>query len=211
MVRANMNRFSVIAIVLASTMITAAAAPQVALVRVKSIYTGLPSTTALQVELKTARQGIMKSERANDLRRIIAELQALQARLSDKTNPLDETDTRKLARNYELKRQEAQTLQKEFEIFRTEQEKEINRKMVASMRASLNKILETAGRIAKEKGFDMVFDSSGNTNTGVAFVLYSKEPADLTAEVKAAMLDAEPTIGKSEDTTKTANAKAEAK
>ena len=41
---------------------------------------------------------------------------------------LDETDTRKLARNYELKRQEAQTLQKEFENFRTEQEKEINRK-----------------------------------------------------------------------------------
>ena len=203
-----MNRFSVIAIFLAATVITAAAAPQVALVQVKSIYAGLPSTAVLQEQLKKERQSIMKSERASDLRRIITELQALQARLSDKANPLDETDTRKLARNYELKRQEAQTLQREFENYRTEQEREMNRKMVTSMRASLDRILETASRIAKKKGYEMVFDSSGNTNTGVAFVLYSKESADLTDEVKAAMLDSEPKIGKSETKADTSEAKA---
>ncbi len=59
--------------------------------------------------------------------------------------------------------------------------------MVAGMRASLDQIVKTSARIAKEKGFDMVFDSSGNTNTGIAFVLYHKESPDITDDVKAAL------------------------
>lgn len=175
--------------VLAATMLTASAAPRVALIRVKDIYTGLPSTAALQQEVKKERGEIMKDQRAEDLRKIIAELQDLQARLSDKANPLSEEANRKFARSYEIKRQEAQTLQKEFENFRAEREKEINRRMVAEMRASLNKIMETSGKIGKELGYDLVFDSSGNTNTGEPFVLYHKESPDITDDVKAALQD----------------------
>lgn len=182
-----MNPFSILAVVLTATILTASAAPKVALIRVKDIYTGLPSTTELQKEIKIERSEIMKDQRADDLRRIIAELQDLQTRLSDKTNPLSEEARRKFARTYEIKRQEAQTLQKEFESFRAEREKEINRKMVVGMRASLNKIMETSGKVGKEKGYDLVFDSSGNTNTGEPFVLYSKESPDITDDVKAAL------------------------
>ena len=188
----HMNRLQAIAMTLAATALTASAAPRFALVRVKDIYAGLPSTTALQQEIKTERDQIMKDQRAEELRKIIAELQSLQTRLSDKNNPLDEATGRKLARSYEIKRQEAQTLQKEFESFRTEQEKQINRKMVAGMRASLDKIMDTSRKVAKEKGYDLVFDSSGNTNTGVAFVLYQKTSPDLTDDVKAALQDAAP-------------------
>jgi Skp family chaperone for outer membrane proteins len=144
----------------------------------------------LQQHIKTERDEIMKDQRATDLRRIISELQDLQARLSDKNNPLSEEVSRKLARSYEIKRQEAQTLQKEFEQFRSEREKEINRKMVAGMRASLDEIMETSRKIGKEKGFDLVFDGSGNTNTGVPFVLSSRKSPDLTDDVKAALEDA---------------------
>lgn len=177
---------------LAATALTAAAAPRVAVVRVKDIYTGLPSTTALQQEIKNERDQIMKDQRAEELRKTIEELKNLQTRLSDKNNPLDEATGRKLARNYEIKRQEAQTLQKEFESFRTEQEKQINTRMVAGMRSSLDKIMEISRKVAKEKGYDLVFDSSGNTNTGVAFVLYQKSSPDITDEVKAALQDAAP-------------------
>jgi len=178
--------------ILAATALTASAAPRFALIRVKDIYSGLPSTTALQQEIKKEREEIMKDQRAEDLRKIISELQTLQARLSDKNNPLDEAASRKLARSYEIKRQEAQTLQKEFENFRAEQEKQINKKMVAGMRASLNKIMETANRISREQGYDVILDSSGNTNTGVPFVLYSKKSPDLTDDVKAALQDSAP-------------------
>jgi len=187
-----MTRFQAIVMTLSATVLTAAAAPRFAVVRVKDIYAGLPATTAMQDEIKAERDQIMKNERAEDLRKTINELQGIQAKLSDKNNPLDEATSRKLARGYEIKRQEAQTLQKEFESFRTEQEKQINRKMVEAMRASLDRIMEMARKIAKERGYDLVFDSSGNTNTGVAFVLYQKESPDITDDVKAALQDAAP-------------------
>ncbi len=170
----------------------ACAAPKFALIRVKDIYTALPSTAALQVELKKDRDEIIKNERAEQLRKIITELQALQSQLADKTKPLDEATGKKLARAYEIKRQEAQTLQQEFESFKTEQEKALNKKMVSSMRASLDRISAMSGKISKERGFDAVFDSSGGTNTDLPFVLYSKDAPDLTADVQAALKDTEP-------------------
>ena len=190
----NMNPFSFLATTLAATVLTASAAPRFALIRVKDIYSGLPSTAELQQQIKTEQDEIMKDQRAEDLRKIIAELQDLQARLSDKKNPLSEEVSRKLARSYEIKRQEAQTLQKEFESFRTEREKEINRKMVTGMRASLDMIMETSRKIGKEQGYDLVFDSSGNTNTGEPFILYSSKSADLTDDVTAALQDSAKTV-----------------
>jgi Skp family chaperone for outer membrane proteins len=133
----------------------------------------------------------LKDERAIQLRKIIGELQALQSQLSDKSTPLDEASNRKLARTFEIKRQEAQTLQQDFESFKAEKEKAINKKMVAGMRASLNNIVATSQKIAKERGYDSVFDSSGNTNTGLAFVLYSKKSPDLTEDVQSALKDSE--------------------
>ena len=180
-----------IPLLLITTALAASAAPRLALVRVKDIYSALPSTTALQEQVKKERDAIMKDERAEQLRKIISELQTLQGQLSDKTNPLDEATNRKLARTYEIKRQEAQTLQQEFENFKTENEKTINKKMVAGMRASLERIVKTSNKVAKEKGFDTVFDSSGNTNTGIPFVLYSKKATDLTEDVQAALKDSE--------------------
>jgi len=184
-----MTRLVAIALTLASAM-PAAAAPRMAVVRVKDIYAELPSTAQQQQQFKTERDAITKAPQAEELRRIITQLQALQARLSDKSKPLDEEGARKLARQYELTRQEAQTLQREFENFRAEREKDINRKMVAAMRESLTRIHETARRIAAEQGCDLVLDGSGHTNTGVPFLLYQKNPPDLTAVVKAALQDA---------------------
>jgi Skp family chaperone for outer membrane proteins len=187
-----MNPFHAISLTFLATLVTAAAAPRIALVRVKDIYAALPSTTTFQDQLKKEREDIMKNQRAEHLRKIIGELQALQAQLSDKSNPLDEATSRKLARTYEIKRQEAQTLQQDFESFKAEQEKAINKKMVAGMRASLNRITAASRKIAKERGFDSVIDSSGDTNTGVPFVLYSKNAPDLTADIQASLKDETP-------------------
>lgn len=187
-----MNPIQVISMTFLASVLTATATPRFALVRVKDIYTDLPSTAALQLQIKKEREDIMKDERAEQLRKIIGELQTLQAQLSDKTNPLDEATNRKLARTYEIKRQEAQTLQQDFESFKADQEKAINRKMVAGMRASLDRIMKSSHQIAKDRGFESVFDSSGNTNTGVPFVLFSKDAPDLTAEIETALKATEP-------------------
>ncbi len=177
---------------LATAAIASAAPPRFALVRVKDIYASLPSTFVLQIEMKKERDDIMKDQRADELRKIIAELQVLQGQLADKTNPPDEESGKKLARTYEIKRQEAHTLQQEFENFKAEQEKAINKKMVANMRKSLDRITSASTKLAKERGFDSVFDSSGSTNTGVPFVLYSKNAPDLTDDVQSILKPGEP-------------------
>ena len=63
--------------------------------------------------------------------------------------------------------------------------------MVAGMRATLNRIVQVSNQIARERGYDSVFDSSGNTNTGVPFVLFSKNAPDLTPDIQAALKNSE--------------------
>jgi Skp family chaperone for outer membrane proteins len=181
-----MKRAVIISLILAATAFQAWAGPLVAVVRVRDIYAALPATEELQKQLKQERDAILLDPRAEELRRVIAQLQDLQAKLSDKKNPPDEATALKLGRQYELTRQEAQTLQRDFESFHTERKKDINRRMVAGMRESLTLIHETARKVAAAQGFQVVLDSSGNTNTGVPFILYQKNPTDLTdAVIKA--------------------------
>ncbi len=170
----------------------AGAAPRIALVRVADIYKALPATAALKTRLESERAEIMKNERAEQLRKIISDLQALQDQLSSKDKPLDEGMRTTLARAYEVKRQEAQSLQEEFENYRKRREKEINAKMVADMRATLDGIAAASRKIGKERGYELVLDSSGDSNTSEPFVLYSKDAPDLTADVQAALADSTP-------------------
>ncbi|MBC7980067.1 MAG: OmpH family outer membrane protein [Armatimonadetes bacterium] len=159
------------------------AAPKFAVVRVTDIYRELPSTQAMQKQIQRQREAILQNKRAEQLRANIAELQSLQAKLQAKKDNPDEEDNKKLAREYEIKRQETETLRQEFEEFRAEEDKRINKEMVATMRASLGRILEVSQQIAKERNLDGVFDTSGNSNTGIPFVLYKADAPDLTEDV----------------------------
>ncbi|MGL5018316.1 MAG: OmpH family outer membrane protein [Luteolibacter sp.] len=185
--------FVAISVTFLLTAFSAAAAPRFALVRIKEIYSVQPSTIAMEQQVKDERAAIMKDPRAEQLRGIISELQTLQAQLADKTTSMDEAAYRELAQTYEIKRQEAQTLQQEFENFKKEQEKIINRKMVTAMRASLHQIEAVSQKVSQAYGFDAVFDSSGETNSSVPFILFAKDAADLTVEVEAALQVSEPT------------------
>lgn len=175
------------------------AAPRVALVKIKEIYSELPSTKELAKQVKEERAELTKDNRAVDLRRSLTELQELHASLSAKNSQTDDEMLKKLARSYELKMQETRALQQEYENFRAEEEKRIARKEVAAMRVTLNRIMETARRISKERGYDLVFEDSGSTNTGFPFILYAKSPTDLTADVQAALQDADRTANQPAD------------
>ena len=186
-----MNRSSIVALVLASALTHLTAAPRVALVRVTDIYAELPSTKALEKSTNEQHRAILGEPLAVDLRRTLAEMAELEDRMSDKNNPPRDEEAIQMVRLYQMKAQEAQTLQREFEFFRASKEKEINRAMVTAMRESLNRISETAVKLGKERGFDMVLDSSGRTNTGEPFILYSKNAPDITEDTMAALQDHE--------------------
>ena len=190
-----MHRAAASVLLLLCLAVTASAAPRFAAVRIVEIYGKLESTIARQKELQKEQTDILKDERAEQLRRMITELQEIQGQLQAKQNSPVEDATRKLARDFEIKRQETQTLQQEFEAFRAEKTKETNRRLVIAMRVSLDKISATSNRLAKEQGFDAAFDSSGKSNTGVPILLYAKDAKDITQDVVAALKDAgEPSV-----------------
>ncbi len=182
-----MKSITAISLILITSAVVASAAPRFALVRVRDIHASLPSSAALQEQVKKERDDIMRGPRAEKLRTIISELQTLHGQLSDKSKPLDEASGKTLTRAYQFKSQEMLTLQRDFEGFQSEQEKAINVRMVASMRESLDHIVEVSAKIAKERGYDLVFDSSGNTNSVVPFILFSKDAPDITDDIQAAM------------------------
>lgn len=172
-----------------STFGALASPPKIALVRIRDVYRLLPSTKTDQAAIEVMRAEILKDSRADQLRKLIGELQSLQTELQ-RLSETDGADTARrdaLSREYEIKRSSVQSLQQDFETFRTERTNEINRKMVEGMRASLDRIAAAAQKLGADKGFDWVLDSSGSTNTGLPFVLYSKDAKDLTDDLTAAL------------------------
>lgn len=159
------------------------AAPKFVVVRVTDIYRELPSTAATQKEIQEQRNAISENERADGFRAILGELQALEAVLKENKDRIDSEEGKKMIRSYEIKRQEAETLRQDFEEFSVDENKRINKEMVAGMRASLERITAAASQLAKERNIDGVLDISGNSNTGIPFVLYSGDAFDITEDV----------------------------
>ncbi len=159
------------------------AAPKFAVVRVTDIYRALPSTAATQQAIQEEKTAITEDKRAEGFRKAFRELQALEVLLKENKDEIDTEEGKKMIREFEIKRQEAESLRVDFEQFSEEQMKRINREMVAGMRDSLRQITDAATQLAKERNFDGVMDISGNSNTGIPFLLYVKDAPDLTADL----------------------------
>lgn len=170
------------------------AAPIAVTVKVRDIYVKLPSSVILDREVGEERNKIMKDVRANQLRTLLNELRELQSQLTDAKKPLDEVTNREVARKYEIKRMEAQNIKQEFESFRAEQEVKINKELVRRMKALLVKIAQASEDVAKEKGYEMLFDISGLTNSGMPFMLFNKDTPDITEDVLARLMLKEPAM-----------------
>lgn len=179
-----------VTIILASLIGVAAAGPKIAVVRVADIHRTLDSTRTQAEAIKAERAAIAGDARLRAYKSVLKELEQISAKLkqalADTENP-DASIRENLKREYSLKLQEATTIHREYENFRNDRIKEINAKMVAQMEKSLSNIHAKAAEIGKKKGVDWVLDSSGHSNTGVPFILYAKNPLDLTSEVLSAL------------------------
>jgi outer membrane protein len=177
-----------LAILIASTACTVAMAapPRVATVKVDDILRKLDSTAKANEEFKAKREALAKDGRKIALDEVLADLEIRRGKLADNAS-LDEETRKKLFREYMIKQQEARSLQEEFQNFTSEKQQALNAELVASIRQRLTLIHSTAEKIAKEEGYDWVFDSSGISNTGVPLMLYAKTPNDLTERVLTAL------------------------
>lgn len=162
------------------------AAPKIAIVKIGEIYRSLPATKTLETEVERERAEILRNARADAYRSVLSELEALRQGIG-KISKNDRATLERARQNYSLKRQEALTLQREFQNYRKRRTDEINARMVGEMEKILAEIRTKATEIGRSRGYDWVLDADGRTNTGLPFVLYSKDPSDITAEVLDAL------------------------
>lgn len=178
---------AIVATLIVASFPALAAPPKVATVRVSDVFRQLDGTVKANEETQAKRDALKKDKRQLAIDELVADLQLRGKKLAEAGTTIDPETRKKLEREFLLKRQEAKSLEEDFEAYRAEKNKEINAEMVAGMRSRLDLIRATAEKIAKQEGYDWVFDSSGQTNTGVPLVLYSKNPNDLTDRVLAAL------------------------
>jgi len=171
---------------LATCVAAVAAPPRVATVRVDDILRKLDSTAKANEEYKAKRDAISKDSRKAAIDEIIADLEIRRGKLAENAN-IDQETRKKLLREYMVKQQEARSLQEDFNNFSNEKQQVLNAELVADIRKRLTLIRSTAEKIAKDEGYDWVFDSSGISNTGVPLMLYAKTPNDLTERVLTAL------------------------
>ncbi|WP_193211515.1 OmpH family outer membrane protein [Luteolibacter marinus] len=182
-----MKNVATLLLLLVSTLFAAADPPRIAVVRVSDVFKQLESTVESNQALRAKREAINKDKRLLDYQTMYADLQVRGKQLSKGGPQIDPATRQKLEREFALKRQEAMSLLEDFESYREDRNKEINAEMVAGMRERLDLIHSTAEKLAKEEGYDWVFDSSGNSNTGVPLLLYAKRTNDLTSSVLLAL------------------------
>ncbi len=171
----------------ASSIIPLGANPEFAMVRVRDIFSTLPSTVQMEKKMKEDIEAIMKDKRAVKLREVVTDFQRLEASLNDEKKPLEKDEKEKTVRLFEAKKQETETLQEDFKKFKAQREMEINQNMVKAMRQTLSEIVEHSQKIAAKHGYRVLLDPTGNTNSTVPFVVYQKNSPDITEEVVAAM------------------------
>jgi Skp family chaperone for outer membrane proteins len=171
----------------ATCLVATATPPRVATVKVDDILRKLDSTAKANEEFKAKREAITKDSRKAAMDEVMADLEIRRSKLADKTVQSDQETHKKLIREYMVRQQEYLSLQQDFQNFTAEKQQALNAELVAGIRQRLTLIHSTAEKIAKDEGYDWLFDSSGISNTGVPVMLYAKTPNDLTERVLTAL------------------------
>ena len=99
-------------------------------------------------------------------------------------NPaLTETAKKELETNYNTKVQELQTKQGEINQLQQGTERALRERSMAFRESLLKEIMGHVNAVSKEKGFNLVLDTSGNSFNGISPIIYSEGLTDITIDV----------------------------
>lgn len=162
------------------------ATPKTALLRVGEVYRSLPAVQEMEGRIASDQQEIMRSPRAVAYQTARRELDELEAGLG-KLPPQDEAGRERALRELTLKREEVESLKRDFDAYRRDRMNAINLFRVDGMEKILAEIRRKAAEIGSARGYAWVLDADGSTNTKVPVVLYAKGADDITADVIEAL------------------------
>jgi len=142
-------------------------------------------TKAAEAEAKVEREAIKKDvdQRMVAIKAIQEELVKLKAEIQDPSLAVEKRES--LVGKFREKEQNLQLLGREHEEFLQRKDRALKEKMFAKMNDLRQKVIAKAQAHAEAQGVDYLFDGSGLTATQVPFLLYVREPVDMTELVLA--------------------------
>jgi len=130
------------------------------------------------------RQAIEAESHAEELSKLVDEVKKAEQVAARAAKSDDDARIRAL-RDAELKREEYRALEKALRESRNKRTADLNRRLVAATHQLLDRVGKAAAEVGRERGYDLVVDSSGQSNTGMSLIVYARKLPDLTNEVIA--------------------------
>ncbi|MBN8460662.1 MAG: OmpH family outer membrane protein [Verrucomicrobia bacterium] len=156
-----------------------------AVVRFDAIAKELTALNTVDKRLEAAIIGTEKDPRFVQMQKTSVELDEILKRWKELKPEADKKVRVELATKAEALRKELQALQGDYEQFKTEEVVRIKRSMLKGVRATQARFREVVAKVAEERGFDGVFEITGDSNTSKPVLVYAKNPTDITGDVLA--------------------------
>lgn len=147
-------------------------------------FSAYHKTQAAMEEIALERVKSSEDPKIDQLRELATETKEAEA-AAKKLAGGNENDLFNAQRFAELKREELRASARAIKEARETTTRELDAMFVEASRKLLDEVRKAAEEIGSSRGFDLVIDASGNTNTGLPLVLYAKDLPDLTEAVIA--------------------------
>lgn len=153
---------------------------KIATVSMERLFNEFNQTEKVQREVNIERARIQRenNNKLASIREIDAKLQKIREEL--KSEELGEKQRADLLEESNELAQDGKSKERERTQFLELRNQGLGQKMRKQMRGILVKIQRTVSETAKEGNYDFIFDTSGNSNQGIPFVLHARETTDLT-------------------------------
>lgn len=159
-----------------------AAQTRIAGVQVTRAFRSYHRTKAAMQQFDGERAQLENNPLRQQVERLAAE--ARQAEAAAAKAPADDPEARLEAeRLVQLKADELRAVTNALRESRNDRTTELNRRQVAATRELLGAVCQAAVELGRERGFDLVIDSSGNSNTGLPVIIHARNLPDLTDDV----------------------------
>lgn len=153
---------------------------KIATVSMERLFNDYEQTAKVQREINIERARIQRENNSKlaNIREINDKLEQIREQLKDKSlGEKQRQDLNDEARNLS---QDGRSKEKERGEFLDRRNRTLAQKMRKQMRGILVKIQRVVSETAKEGNYDFIFDTSGNSNQGIPFLLHARETTDLT-------------------------------
>lgn len=153
---------------------------KIATVSMERLFNEYEQTEKVQREINIERARIQRenNNKLASIREIDSKLQKIREELN--SDELGEKQRADLIDESRALSQDGRSKEKERTEYLERRNRTLAQNMRKQMRGILVKIQRAVSEMAKEGNYDFIFDSSGNSNQGIPFVLHARDTTDLT-------------------------------